>query len=84
MLKMSYDELPEGITLWLEGRLIGPWVEELRALCEGLLIRGRPLTLDLADLAFVGTDGTKLLRSLSTRGVGLSNCSAFVIEQLRG
>ena len=38
----------------------------------------------LADLAFVGTDGTKLLRSLSTRGVGLSNCSAFVIEQLRG
>jgi len=84
MLKMSYDELPEGITLWLEGRLIGPWVEELRALCERLLIRGRPLTLDLTGLGFVGTDGTKLLRSLSTRGVSLSNCSAFVIEQLRG
>ena len=41
-------------------------------------------TLDLTGLGFVGTDGTKLLRSLSTRGVSLSNCSAFVIEQLRG
>lgn len=70
-------------TLILEGRLIGPWVEELRRSCEQTSSSSDELTLDLGGVSFVDRSGLELLRSLADRRARLNNCSPFVAEQLR-
>ena len=85
MLKISGLELKDHApTLRLEGQVIGPWVEELRGMCERLLSQCQPLTLDLAGVSFLDRDGITLLRGLVARHVALINRSPFVAEQLRG
>ena len=71
-------------TLSLEGRVIGPWVEELRQSCERVLVQRTGLVLDLSDVLFVGREGVELLQALRNRQVVLRNCSPFVGEQLKG
>jgi hypothetical protein len=60
----------------LEGRLVGPWVEELRRVVGGVKAGG--VTLDLAALSFADLDGLTLLRSLRDAGVELANPSPFM------
>ena len=71
------------VGLRLEGRVIGPWVGELRQSCERALAQGARLTLDLADVSFIDGDGIALFRSLKDRRVALRSCAPFVAEQLR-
>ena len=71
------------ITLKLEGRVVGPWVGELRQVCETHLSEGRALKLDLTDVTFADADGVVVLTGFKTRGVTLTSCSPFVDEQLR-
>jgi ABC-type transporter Mla MlaB component len=73
----------EGATLTLEGRVIGPWVDELRRSCERILATGATLTLDLSEVAFVERSGVRLLQNLVDGGVTVVNCPAFVCEQLK-
>ena len=70
-------------TLVLEGRLVGPWVEEVRRSCEQALSTTVELTLDLGTVSFIDRPGIELLRSLADRHTRLNNCSPFVAEQLR-
>ena len=85
MLKIGPIETANGHTkLRLEGRLIGPWVEELRRACEQVLTTGAKLALDLSDVSFLDRSGVELIQSLRNRNVALLSCSAFVAEQLRG
>lgn len=83
MLRIDAVESAESAVLRLHGRLVGPWVATLAAACEAVLTPARRLTLDLADVAFVDREGVALLQRLRRRAVTLSNCSAFVCEQLR-
>ena len=84
MLKIDSVTTGSGTaTLSLEGRLIGPWVEELRLTCLGELGAGTDLTLDLAGVAFLDRAGIELLRTLADRHTRLCNCSPFVAEQLK-
>ena len=83
MLKIELIESGDTPTLRLEGRVIGPWVEELRRSCEPALATGARLSVDLSDVSFVDRDGVELFRSLRKRQVMLLNCSGFVAEQLR-
>jgi hypothetical protein len=70
-------------TLRVEGRVVGPWVDELRRTCQRVLVTGAELTLDLHEVAFVERDGLQLIQSLVERGVTVVNCPAFVHEQLK-
>ena len=70
-------------TLWLEGRVVGPWVGELRQICEPLMRDDGNLALDLADVSFADESGVALLSSLKSRGVKLVNATPFVDEQLK-
>ena len=84
MLKIESVKNGSGTaTLALEGRLIGPWVEELRLTCLGALGAGTDITLDLAGVSFVDRAGIELLRTLADHHTRLSNCSPFVAEQLK-
>ena len=84
MLKISQTgKANHSVTLKLEGRVVGPWVGELRRVCETLLSESRALKLDLADVTFADADGVAVLTGFKTRGVTLKDCSPFVDEQLR-
>lgn len=84
MLKISEGERSrQTFTLRLEGQVIGPWVQELRQICEPLLGDGTTLALDLADVGFADHGGVSLLWSLQARGAMLLNASPFVAEQLK-
>jgi hypothetical protein len=84
MLRISEDAARVSVVLRLEGRVGGPWVDELARACDGVLRKGRRLTLDLAGTTFVDTHGAALLRRLHQHRVALVNCSPFVAEQLMG
>jgi hypothetical protein len=84
MLRIVALEGPgKSATLALEGRVIGPWVGELRRSCERILATGATLTLDLGEVGFIERDGVRLLKDLTDGGVSVINCPAFVCEQLK-
>ena len=84
MLKISQAvKANHSVTLKLEGRVVGPWVGELRQVCEALMTEGRALKLDLTDVTFADASGVSVLSGFKSRGVTLSNCSPFVEEQLK-
>ena len=85
MLRIAETTPEPGIVvLALEGSVVGPWVAELRRLCDCALTTGARLTLDVARVEFVDRAGIELLRHLESRRVALRNGSAFVTAQLRG
>jgi hypothetical protein len=62
-------------TLQLEGRLVGPWVAELRrAAAEA----DAPTTLDLSGVAFADAEGVAALRQLRAAGAELEGASGFL------
>jgi anti-anti-sigma regulatory factor len=69
--------------LKLEGKLVGPWVEECRAACARGTDHGRRLALDLSEVTFVDADGVHLLRELVEQGAEIPVRSNFVAELLR-
>jgi len=66
-----------GETIALEGRLVGPWVDELKRIVDGEA-EPRGVTIDLRGLAFADGDGVGLLRALRDAGVKLVGWSGFV------
>jgi anti-anti-sigma regulatory factor len=84
MLKIVLTSTVNGrAVIRLEGRVIGPWVEEVRRSCDEVLKTGASVTLDCSEVSFVDREGVKLLRRLGSGEVVLSNCSPFVAEQVK-
>ena len=84
MLKILVDgPSNQNVSLRLDGRVAGRWVDVLRKSCEVALNRGARLTLDLGNVSFVDREGSVLLRRLIDRRVGLANVSPSVAEQVR-
>ena len=83
MLRITVNEDDAGTRLTLEGRIAGPWVDELRR--AGDAARGAgPLVLEMAGVSFVDAEGARLVRGLAEAGARVTNCSPFVREQLEG
>lgn len=83
MLKISVmSESSEAISFQLEGKLVGPWVEELRRLSNAALARSEAVSLDLEKVWFVDSRGIALLRDLAKQKVAQLNCSQFISQQL--
>ena len=84
MLKISIiNDSDQAIELQLEGKLVGPWVEELRKLSDEALSLQKNVSLDLERVWFVDSRGVTLLRDLAKRQVSELNCSQFVSQQLK-
>jgi len=71
-------------TIKLEGKLLGPWVEEVREACAPAMARSGRTRLDLAAVTFVDTAGVGLLRELIRQGVEIAACSGYVAALLHG
>jgi hypothetical protein len=84
MLKITrVGSLDHEVTLQLDGRVTGPWVELLRQSAESVLEEGLRLTLDLENICFINCEGLALIKSLMGRRVRQVNAPLFVAEQLR-
>src|SRR5215467_6953534 len=84
MLKIETVRNGRGtVTLVLEGRLIGPWVNELRLACARARSGRTKVVLDLTGVTFADRAGVALLHDLADHDTPLSNCSPFVAEQLK-
>jgi ABC-type transporter Mla MlaB component len=85
MLRITVVESSKiAVTLRVEGRITGPWVEELRTACN---VHTSPddvqVSLELADISFADAAGIALLRELRSRGVSLIRTTRFLAEQLK-
>jgi ABC-type transporter Mla MlaB component len=74
VLKITSQQDPvlQGMALVLEGRLAGPWVEELRTYCRRTFDdQQRCIQLDLTGVTFIDAEGKLLLTQLWQQGVEL-------------
>ena len=84
MLKITRVVLSkQEITLQLDGRVTGQWVELLRETAEPVLNEGKRLSIDLKNISFIDCEGIALLKGLIKRGVDPVNAPLFVAEQIR-
>jgi len=74
MLRITTQEGPTAITLVLEGKCRGPWVEELQQCWREAttLASGRPLRVDLEKVGFADERGKELLAAMYDAGVQLN------------
>jgi hypothetical protein len=82
MLRITVVESSaRAVTLRVEGRVAGPWVEELRTTCN-LHTGPDPvqLCLELEDVSYVDAAGVACLKELREQGVGLFRVSPFLTE----
>ena len=82
MLRITVVESnARAVTLRVEGRIAGPWVEELRTTCNAHTSpEPVQLNLELEDVSFVDAAGVACLKQLQDRGVALSRVSSFLTE----
>ena len=84
MLRITWLDGPRPLqTLNLEGKFVGPWVDEVRKLCSHSLARSSRIGLDLSDVTFVDAAGIQLLRDLVRQGIEIVSCSNFVAELIQ-
>jgi ABC-type transporter Mla MlaB component len=72
---------PFGILLCLEGKLAGPWVQELAA-AGSEASAPRALHLDLAAVTFVDAAGLQVLRDWLRGGAVFTSCSGLIAQLL--
>ena len=88
MLKITpqRDAAVSSVSLVVEGRLAGPWVEELNAYCRKMSEdHERCTVIDLIGVTFIDADGKALLASLWRQGTELraSGClTKCVVEEI--
>jgi hypothetical protein len=85
MLRITVVESSRSaVSLRVEGRITGSWVEELRRACDAhTFLDEVQLSLELADVSFADAAGIVLLKELRTRGVGLLRATPYLAEQLK-
>ena len=84
MLKISViDDSDQAVEFALEGKIVGPWVDELRRLSQDALARNKSISLNLEHVWFVDARGAALLRDLAGKQVSQLNCSQFVRQQVK-
>ena len=88
MLKITINETVTEKRWILEGRLVGPWVGELRTSWEKTHRdqSGRTCILDLKDVTFLDKDAEKLLHAMSKKGTQFVAEGIYlkhVLEQLK-
>jgi hypothetical protein len=70
MLKISIIEGQTERRLIVEGKLVGPWVVELRSACENVntSLLGRRLVIDMRHVTAISQEGQNVLFELIQKG----------------
>jgi hypothetical protein len=85
VLRISVRQDPDTLSLVVEGRLVGPWVDELRRVAYERSTTGVSFTIDLCELIAMDARGHALLDELLRAGATL-RCSdvmnQYLVEQM--
>jgi hypothetical protein len=85
MLRITITTHPERVTVALEGRLAGPWVDELARCWKALRATqdAGSLCVELDAVTFIDAAGKRLLRTMHEEGAALaaSGCMTRAILQ---
>ena len=90
MLKITgqQDAVPGSMSLKLEGRLVGPWVEELHSYWRQMSVNQQSRTvIDLTGVTFIDANGKSLLTRLWQQGADLRAAGCLtrcVVEEITG
>jgi anti-anti-sigma regulatory factor len=79
MLRITIVKHPRATTLRVEGKLTGPWVDELQRTWRSVTANGADgqVSVDLTDVTLVGEEGKRLLEMMYGEGAKLkaSRCA---------
>ena len=75
--------MDSGEILKLEGKLQGPWVNEVHDAYALSVAHASCTCLDLSSLTFADGEGAALLRKLVRSGAQVVGCSSYIAELLR-
>ena len=79
MFRVTSDrESGADVTLRLEGRLTGAWVDEFAKALDGAINRNEKVTMDLDGLSFVDHRGIAIIQGALGRGVRCMGGSEFI------
>ena len=86
MLRITFQDDLEGTTVKLEGKLSGPWVDELeRSWTEHPSDASRQVTVDLSDVTYIDPEGKRLLARMMGKGVylqGTQLMTRYIIDEI--
>ena len=77
MLRITQSPSVQLITINLEGKLLAPWVDEVRAAVTAARAQGA-VRLNLQELSFADQPGIELLKQLNKEGVQRIGASVFI------
>lgn len=85
MLRISIVEGRRQRRLVIEGKLVAPWADELKAAYEkaNADLDGRELVIDLKNLTAISPQGEDVLQELMMAGVKFRRCGVFTKQVLR-
>jgi replication-associated recombination protein RarA len=88
MLKITLHDSARELRFKLEGRLSGPWVDELRNCWQtaASTTAGRKTVVDLDEIDFVGPEGESLLAEMHDQNVRLvaaTPVTKALVEEIR-
>lgn len=85
MLKITRISEQHSLTLKLEGKLAGPWVDELEQVWRSIEHRagGQALVIDLNDVIFIDLAGAILLRQMHAAGTAFRAEGPYISHELR-
>ena len=88
MLKITITETATELRWTLQGRLVAPWVRELRKswVAAHQSRQGQTCLVDLNDVTLIDESGEKLLRAMAREGVTLIGNGVFLrnlVEELQ-
>ncbi|HEV2349777.1 MAG TPA: hypothetical protein VG028_08035 [Terriglobia bacterium] len=88
MMKITFCNSSESTVLKLEGRLAGPWVNELEKTWRSVTpaAMASQLVLDLCEVTFVDAEGRQLLAEMHEAGVELMGdgiMTQYMIEGIK-
>jgi len=88
MMKITFSKNCDSSVLKVEGRLAGPWVDELGKTWHSVAPApmGSHLVLDLCEVTYVDSEGRKLLEEMHQAGVDLIGdgiMTNYLIERIK-
>jgi len=85
MLKISISETETRLRVVLEGKLVAPWTDELRNVCQGPAseLDHRELVIDVRGVSVISADGEDVLLAFMTRGAKFRGTGVFTKQVLK-
>jgi len=78
-MSIRFTLAPDGMTIYIEGRLLGADLPDLKAVYESA---NAPCSLDLSGLRSADADGIRALRSLMESGTELHGANPYIRQLL--